>query len=281
MTALQSNSSSANVVSEKPVQSQDHIALTEIPQDLLDELRERVWVYTASAFALEGGRPAYVGTVTCVAAAGQSYLLTAAHVWRRLRGDRFALSLAADRLLVPVRKDLVEPTVLGTTESEWGPDLALVRLPDLVARGISQVKAFYNIDKRRFPSGERPPYETGLWAVIGAPAEQSVVEEEEVILKVSLLASVVASPQERDGFDYVDLSYYHVGRLDLPGSYGGISGAGLWHLPISRSPSGAVRWSGEARLEGVAFYQQPAGTQEGVIRCHGRKSLYDRALPVA
>ncbi len=263
------------------MQSGDHIPLREIPEDLLYELRERVWAYTASAFAAEGGRPLYVGTVTCVAAAGQSYLLTAAHVWRTVRGARFALSLESDRLLVPVPKDFVDPIVFGTTVSEWGPDLALVRLPDPVARDIRQIKTFYNIDKRRRPSGERPPFETGLWALIGAPAEQSNFEEREPVLKVTLLASVVASAQERDGFDYVDLSYNHEGRADLPRSYGGISGSGLWHLPISRSASGAFSWSGEVQLEGVAFYQQPAGTQEGVIRCHGRKSLYDRALPLA
>jgi hypothetical protein len=257
----------------------DIFPLTEIRSQLLADLRERVWAYTASVFAVEGNTPVYRGTATCVAVGTKEYLLTAAHVWRELRGDRFALSLEADRLLVPIQKALVEPTVIASPESgEWGPDLALIHLPDLVARDIRQVKAFYNIGRRRPSLGEYPPYARGLWAVLGAPAEQSVFGEREAILKISLLASVVASAEERDGFDYVNLSYYHEDRPDLPRSYGGISGSGLWHLPISKDESGAIVWDGNVCLEGVAFYQKPIGPLEGVIRCHGRMSLYDRLI---
>ena len=255
------------------------IPLTEVSTELLAEMRERVWLYTASIFAIDGSTPRYTGTATCVAASKAEYLLTAAHVWHDLRGDRFALSLEADRLLVPIPKSLVEPFVLSASGfAEWGPDLALIRLPDLVARDIRQVKAFYNVDKRRPSSGERPQYESGLWAVLGAPGEQSEFGEKEAVLRISLFASVVASAQIRDGFDYVDLSYFHEDRPDLPRSYGGISGSGLWRLPISKAESGAIAWNGEVQLEGVAFYQKPASAVEGVIRCHGRMSLYDRVL---
>ena len=214
--------------------------------------------------------------------AKKEYLLTAAHVWRKLRGDRFALSLEADRLLVPIQTSLVEPIVLSGPEfGEWGPDLALIRIPDLVARDIRQVKAFYNVDKRR-PSAAKPPdYASGVWAVLGAPEEQSTFGEKEAVLKISLFASVVASAQVRDGFDYVDLSYFHEDRPDLPRSYGGISGSGLWRLPISRAEGGAIEWNGELHLEGVAFYQRPVGPVEGVIRCHGRTSVFERAVDEA
>jgi hypothetical protein len=121
-------------------------------------------------------------------------------------------------------------------------------------------------------------YATGLWAVLGAPAEQSSFGEKEAVLKISLLASIVAAAHTRDGFDYVDLSYFHEGRPDLPQSYGGVSGSGLWRLPISRDGDGAIVWNGEVHLEGVAFFQKPASAVEGVIRCHGRLSLYERLL---
>lgn len=87
------------------------IPLVEIPAELLAEMRERVWFHTASLFAVERSTPVYKGTATCVAVSRKEYLLTAAHVWRELRGDRFALSLEADRLLVPIQKSLVELTL--------------------------------------------------------------------------------------------------------------------------------------------------------------------------
>ena len=255
------------------------IPLTEISSELLADMRERVWMHTASVFGVAGSTPQYKGTATCIASGKAEYLLTAAHVWQELRGERFALSLEADRLLVPIPLSLVEPFVLNASEfGEWGPDLALIRLPDLVARDIRQVKAFYNVDRRKPSSGERPEYESGLWAVLGAPAEQSEFGAKEAILKISLFASVVASAQIRDGFDYVDLSYFHDERPDLPRSYGGISGSGLWRLPISRAENGAVTWDGVVQLEGVAFYQKPVSPVEGVIRCHGRASVHDRLL---
>ena len=257
----------------------NRIPLMEISPELLADMRERVWMHTASVFAVDGSTPRYKGTATCIASSKAEYLLTAAHVWQELRGERFALSLEADRLLVPIWQSLVEPLVLSASEfGEWGPDLALIRLPDLVARDIRQVKAFYNVDRRRPSSEERPEYESGLWAVLGAPGEQSEFGEKEAILKISLFASVVASAQIRDGFDYVDLSYFHEDRPDLPRSYGGISGSGLWRLPISRTESGAVTWNGAVQLEGVAFYQKPVSAIEGVIRCHGRASVHDRLL---
>ena len=99
------------------------IPLRDISNELLAEMRERVWLYTASVFAIEGTAPVYAGTASLVAAGGNEYLLTAAHVWHELRGDRFALSLEADRLLVPLQKDLLEPMVMGGADfGEWGPD---------------------------------------------------------------------------------------------------------------------------------------------------------------
>jgi hypothetical protein len=260
----------------------NQIPLTELSADLLAEMRERVWLYTASVFSVDGSTPHYAGTATCVRQGASEYILTAGHVWRELRGERFALSLEADRLLVPIEKSLVEPTVMAANKfGEWGPDLALIRLPSVVARDLGQVKAFYNIDKRKALMGDRPAYDHGVWAVVGAPEEQSLFGKDEAVLTICLFASVVASAQTRDGFDYVDLSYFHEDRPDLPRSYGGISGGGLWQLPIARSESGDVVWNDHVNLEGVAFYQKAISPFEGVIRCHGRWSVYDRLLPAA
>jgi len=256
------------------------ISLRDIPSELLEEVREKIWLYTVSVFAVKGARPAYRGTATCVAGSGNAYLLTAAHVWRALGGDRFALSLQDDQLLFPVQKSLVEPRVVDRRESpEWGPDLALLKVPNIVAADIRHHKAFYNLDRRRPNPGESVRTDAGLWAVIGAPEEQSTFGETEAVLRISAFVSRIVSSWQRDGFDYLDLSFYHKDRPELPRSYGGLSGSGLWQLPITKSAaSGAISWSGEARLEGLAFYQKFTSADEGVIRCHGRTSIYELAF---
>ena len=39
--------------------------------------------------------------------------------------------------------------------------------------------------------------------------------------------------------------------------------------------------TGELHLEGVAFYQKPVGAVEGVIRSHGRMSVFERPVEEA
>lgn len=260
----------------------DKIALIDIPKHLLDDMRERVWMFGASVFDVLGSEPAYRGTVTFVTVGSNQYLLTARHVWQSLAGNRLALALDSDRPLTVLPKEVLNPKTFeldATIHEEWGPDLALIQVPAEFARQIGQYKAFYNLDKRWPLIKQHPPaYASGAWAVLGAIAEQSQFANTEAQLKISLLVSVVRNVHERRGFDYVDLSYFHEGRPDLPKSYGGLSGSGLWCLPIAKSSSGTIEWSRDVILEGVAFYQKVSGTDEGVIRCHGRGSLYSRLM---
>ena len=158
---------------------------------------------------------------------------------------------------------------------EWGPDLALIRIPGVIASDIAVVKAFYDFDRRRGRYAETIRYDRGLWNVIGAPEELSNFGAQEASLHISLFSSWITKASERDGLDYVDLAYGHEERSDLPHSYGGISGSGLWQIQPTRSKgTGDISWNDTVQLEGVAFYQKVTGDQRGVIRCHGRKSLF-------
>ena len=253
---------------------------SDIPQDVLDDIRETLWTYTTSVFSVQNDHPVYCGTATCVAAGGKDYLLTAAHVWRKLhRHDRFALTLNAERALLDISRETVEPTIWEHDgDPELGPDLAVISLPQLISRQVRQEKAFYNIDKRRPLAGQHPQYDAGAWAIIGVPDEWSDFTGPEAVMKLTLFVSIVERARERGGFDYVDLGYYQKGKPDHLKSYGGMSGSGLWQFTVQRSPAGKLTWLGDARLEGVAFYQLPSDNFTGVVRCHGRASLYERAF---
>ena len=250
--------------------------LAQPPRELLDEIREKLWTFSAFLFAVGGRQLTYLGGATCVANRGTSYLLTAAHVWREVQGDSFALALDPDRLLIEVRREFVEPRVLFRGgQAEWGPDLALLRLPDLTAAEIRQVKAFYNLERPR-PDPVTPPdwRQVTLWAVVGAPAEHSTIKPDEAVLRHSLFDSWTVQNRESDGFDYHDLAFDDERRPGLPRSYGGVSGGGLWQIPITVSANASeISWNRSVRLAGVAFYQISTSDHESAIRCHGRKSL--------
>ncbi len=251
------------------------------PLELLDEIREKLWNFTVSVFRLDRDPPAHAGMATCVAAKGNHYLLTARHVWEVLRASGLAVSLEAERSLIPIDHQLVETkTVSRKGPQEWGPDLARIRIPDPVARDVQQLKAFYDLARHR-PEPEPLPdsEQMSLWAVLGAPAEQSKHGPQETVLTLSLFDTWTVQTHERNGYDYYDLQFHRGRRPALPETYRGVSGSGLWQIPVTlRSDRTEISWSGAVRLTGVAFYEINGPAHQDVIRCHGPKSLKNHLL---
>lgn len=272
---------------EKTVNSEPRraqLTWADIPQSVLDEAREKLWTFTATVFGADGPRATYVGTATFVMAAGMPSILTAAHVWNALPGDQFGLCLEPDRPLLILKKNIVRQTVPPRSSSEWGPDLALLGIPDALPTSRIKVhKAFYDLDRRR---GEvlngATRFDDGFWGVSGAPAEQSVLGPDEATLRMGLFASSNPRHSERDEFDYVDLPIDRTAGPHLPRSYGGISGAGLWRVDVLTTERDRTISLGGVDLEGVAFYEEfeTKDRLKGFIRCHGRKSVYGHLIDV-
>ena len=253
----------------------------QITKQLLREAFQDAWIHTTSLFGAEiNGQPAYRGTATLVSAGGPC-LLTAAHVWEELRQfTLIGLSLGDGREPVAIRREfVVERFVSQRGTPEWGPDLALIGIPELKASELRAHKAFYNLDRRRPAALETAPYTGGgMWGVLGAAAEQASFAADVAILPTNLFVSVITATTEQSVYDYLDLAIRVGGSPGLPTSYGGLSGAGLWRYELTKSEStGRVAVAGRPSLEGVAFYQGP-GSDRSFIRCHGRRSVYQRVL---
>lgn len=257
--------------------------MIEPSQEVLQEVFERLWTYTVSAFALPDedldGPGTYVGTGTLVYAHGEPCLLTADHVWEELcKYKVFGFTVRKDR------KGISIPASLNVTRhrgGEDGPDIALVRLPPIDASELKEGrgKAFFNLDKRRTD----PPPELGvtLWMIIGAPGEKATISEKdrERIMPTSIFGTMVARHTERAGFDYVEVRSKHDGKDGRPVSYGGLSGSGLWRVGLQlNTEKRTAAWDGTADLSGVAFLQMyDPESRNGMIRCHGRRSVYSLA----
>jgi hypothetical protein len=259
----------------------------DIPQTVKDEAGAKLWTFTATVFTADGPMAVHRGTATFVMAAGRPSILTAAHVWNALPGDRFALSLEPNRPLLAVEKDVVvRRTLLTGSSEEWGPDLALLAIPEPLVSAIKVHKAFYDLDRRREAVMNGPArFADGFWGVYGAPAEHSVFDADEATLRVGLFACSDPPRFEREGFDYVELPIDRTTRAHLPGSYGGISGAGLWRFDViadglTARPDRTISLGDGVDLEGVAFFEEFTAKDrvKGVIRCHGRKSVYARLV---
>ena len=223
----------------------------------------------------------FVGSGTLVKANGSGYVLTAGHVWTAIdKSARVAIHLGRNDIGVSFKKDLISPTVLGSEPFDrqpWGPDLALLRLPDHVRQQLELrgLKAFYDLDRHRETlSTDRTLPCHGAWVVVGCPAFASLVTEGAPLnLSGYALFGFGATHHEEGEFDYVDLRVNPPPDEGVPDSLKGMSGAGLWWTPLTKNAqSGQITWDGTRQLEGVAFREEFSPRRS--IRCHWRRSVY-------
>jgi hypothetical protein len=88
--------------------------------------------------------------------------------------------------------------------------------------------------------------------------------------------SAVQRTHEHNGYDYFDLG----ANLELPGapsSFAGVSGGGLWQVKLSKAESGTISWDGKRYFRGVAFCESEKTDGHRMIRCHGPKSIFEKA----
>jgi hypothetical protein len=194
----------------------------------------------------------------------------------------------------------------GPIESE-GPDLSFLHIPRNAIPGVIKAKkSFFNICSHRELNSQQPlGNDFGVWFICGFPDEFTKVEESSrgfdevrgfwglcvptsgISREVTIEQSVnyfyslmelkqlgnSTSPIVSGRFDYFELPVIEcrIGDKGLS-SYGGVSGGGLWQVPLNRDEKEKLIW-GDPILSGVAFYEYP--TENGMnIKCHGRHSIY-------
>jgi hypothetical protein len=262
----------------------------EITEQLLeDEVLIPMLTCSVSLLAGHGAadlHPEYCGSATLVSTGGKRCLLTAEHVWKLIQNTGETVFLSRDQkvsasrdrtIAIEDRKYIGSPRYITTrTSDRWGPDLALLEIPDLHADLMQDRKAFYDLDRRRKAAlSAKADQNTGLWAMLGSAADHFRPGPDGLEMQAYAIGSKITDAHEREGFDYLDLRIDRRQHPDQPATYRGFSGAGLWRCSLKRSPTGKIECN-EIALEGVAFYEDRQ--VPGFIRCHGRASIYGRAL---
>ncbi len=221
------------------------------------------------------------GTFICV---GSRYgILTAHHVLKRLYDPcELGLILVEEehRSTIPVEDlDLIEIAVSGIPGS--GPDLAFVGLPLSRVEGISMFKSFYDLDVDREEMLNSPldPH-SAVWFVNGIPDVFTIDEPSNGLFEVArsfhgLCGAGGANRVYMElGFDYIEVIVQYLEEADLPVTFGGISGGGLWQVMAegeleNLKPNRYI-------LSGMPFAETTEIIDgERTILCHGPISLYD------
>ncbi len=275
------------------------IPFKEVPDSVLFEagaglLNFIVPLYVLSQKPDRADRPLlFIGSGTLVDVDGSLNILTAGHVWHEAKDSAklgLGLTTRHPSAFWVTRDNLMTVQVLwhGETSgprSEWGPDLALVRLhrPEDAER-IKAHKSAVNLLRHRSEFLSEPLPSNRTCAITGMVGEWTYTEVDHTQRTISgtprlqaFFGPSIPGRHERDGYDYVDVAV-NSNLPDVPQSFGGVSGGGLWEIGLSKTRSRIISWDGARRFRGVAFWQQPP-TPDGrsMIRCHGPHSIFANA----
>jgi hypothetical protein len=218
-------------------------------------------------------RLALAGTGTLLSADGAHFILTARHVWEEVLKDaaHIGITLKPDvsHKFGIRRRDVA---VFGLPKpdawNEWGPDLALLRIPAEDVGSIGVYRVFLNVTKQpRRIDGQF----LEVQVLMGTPAAFGKITDAHADLQISGMFLGPEIQHERNGFDYLDYEF----DLTFPGvprRFGGVSGGGVWRVYMYYSPeTGEIDWS--ISLHGVAYFELPIVEERRYVRCHGPQGI--------
>ena len=169
---------------------------------------------------------------------------------------------------------------------ENGPDISFIEILDSNKLGwINAYKSFCDISEVTTKTNLETPVSNtnSIWAIAGMPEESSEKIESQNDFKViwNLEAQAFFSGFEKyfeiDDFDYIEVKASYNTKDKLPKSFGGISGGGLWRVPMSISTSDINTLKlGEPEFSGLVFYETQVTNNCRLLRCHGPKSIYNK-----
>jgi hypothetical protein len=229
-------------------------------------------------------KASFAASGTFVEIASKKGILTARHVIKRILAEsqQFALSIQQRRHHFAIRREEVYVIEVPKPDKHAKrPDLAFVLLlhQDKLET-IQTHKYFLNLDKQREQVLSEPlPTSTGFWMLSGHPAAYSTSEErptQHIDVKNfpnKLGICGIEREYTEKGFDYIEAGVDHRSGGGVPEYLVGLSGGGLWQVPVSQLKDGQTK-AGEPTLLGVAFYQTGVNQRKSKVICHGRQSIY-------
>jgi hypothetical protein len=223
---------------------------------------------------------------TLVSVGAVCAILTAHHVLSVLpRSGRLGLILSptAQQHTVDTQGLAFVEIARGRIDSE-GPDLGAIVLAPSIASSIGAKKSYYRLDSHRDHLLNSPPHiRDGIWFVNGFVDEWTVEEPDKEgwgLVKGFYNLSGAGGPDHSilaGDHDYFAFPVNYGGRSVAPKSFGGMSGRGLWQVPLTRDAQGQIKHK-TPLLSGVVFYQEPTIDTYCGVKCHGRRSVYKVAF---
>lgn len=269
----------------------EEIKLGELPETVIEAAARDVANYSIGFLDVKSPPRSsqdvtLLGSGTLVSIGTTHAILTAHHVLSVLpHSGRLGLILSptVQQYTIDIRGIAYVQIARGKRDPE-GPDLGAVVLSPSIGATIGAKKVFYKLDAHRDQILSSPPdIRDGFWFVNGFVDEKTIEERDRdgyALVKGFYNLSGAGGPEQVTvvgDHDYFDFPVSYGGRSVAPKSFGGMSGGGLWQVPLMRSAEGEIKHK-TPLLSGVVFYQEPTTEAYCGVKCHGRQSVYKVAF---
>jgi hypothetical protein len=261
----------------------------------LKEISDLLTAFTTTLIILqidsEGNPfPKQVGTGTFVKI-GKTYgILTAEHVTSEIKWYMpcpLGLTLVPEVHRFDIKPGYFDIIDIGIPPIEGeGPDISIILLGDPDVGAIKARKSFLELDRDRRMMLDQPPLlNDGPWFLCGVPCKRTTQEDPEGGFKdVTGFHGMcgITNPLDeysKDGFDYIEVDADYKAGVNIPPTFKGFSGGGLWQIIPSESKLNHFIL-GELLLSGITFAQSAVFHEHRTITCHSRLSIYRKVLEV-
>ncbi len=264
------------------------MSFSKTPNELLAEISETLHRYSVALIKVptdgNGMDGAFhIGSGTLVSIDKTYGILTAQHVSRSLDNHcslGLTIGIEAQEVAFRINKDYLHIIDVATPKTEeYGPDLSFIVIPTLHVGTIKALRSFYPLlfDKEFILQNDKT--DTDIWCLCGAPEIETKEESSERFGKVLSFYDYcgfggLPYHYDKDGYDYTEMKIDNKQEGNIPLRFNGMSGGGLWQVLITSSTNGDVKVNNYL-LSGVMFFQLPREGDNRIIRCHGRRSIYE------
>lgn len=249
--------------------------------------------YSVALGRLKDGKPCWLGSGVLVRKGQRFGILTAHHCLHACSpevrlgaedGDTLCLLLNRGRTVMVKPLEVTEHALATPTSEEFGPDLTFIEILSVERLGTFQaVGTFWSLDRQ--PSDVMQAFGTPLTPIasIGYPEvhfntiRDGNVTRHQIRHMVYDNAIKEGDVCEKDGWDYLDTTIWYPGDADLPSSFAGVSGGPVWGMELRKHKSDGHISIEKHALIGITFYEIYRQGDEGRLRAHFIKSIYDLA----
>lgn len=249
--------------------------------------------YSVALGRMKNGRATWLGSGVLVRKGERYGILTAHHCLHACspevqlgshNGDTLCFLVNRGRSIMVAPQELMEHPLATPTTDELGPDLTFIEILSIERLGtFKAVGTFWSLDRQSSDVMEAFGKPLTPSVSIGYPEVHYNVFQDGNKVRNQIRHMVYdnaikeGAVFEKDGWDYLDSTIWYPGDANLPTSFAGMSGGPVWGMELKLHKSDGHISIEKYALIGITFYEIFRKGDEGRLRAHFIKSIYDMA----